>query len=354
MPRSERPQAVRPQASQGAVAGAAPTPSTSVPQEQKLQISGESGQQMHSGACETFDSGIDPERLRAELIAEAGRSSPMLRNGLELSGAWCLRDSILQIPFADSGFAMSFAKESIPFLSGIASRICGRQIRVEFPVPGKAPAASGSPASAAAGKNQAASASVAAASVAGLSSRPPPQAGHLRASGDAAVQPRSSSSPAGTVQAAGQASVRVQPPVPGVPALNVSPPGEVIAQPESPGTGPVPPAPAVAPLFRDDTAEPESYGADPEGVGQPDAGTGIYVVASTNPAEASPPADFVAAFHDTIRERDAAAATASRTSPDASSAEDPVRLVEMVFRGMRIAAPPQKRQDDTSARGRIS
>jgi DNA polymerase III subunit gamma/tau len=83
-------------------------------------------------ACETFGEGIDPDILRAEVIAELGKASPILKSGLAASGLWCIEDGRLVIPFQVMGIDQKMVKDSIGILAESVSRHLGRSLKVEL------------------------------------------------------------------------------------------------------------------------------------------------------------------------------------------------------------------------------
>jgi len=83
------------------------------------------------------------DSLRASVIAELGRSSPLLKTGLASSLPWRLDETSLVIPFR-SGMEESVVRSSVPDIAAKASELAGRRLRVELKVePKRAYAASG-------------------------------------------------------------------------------------------------------------------------------------------------------------------------------------------------------------------
>ncbi len=83
-------------------------------------------------SCESFGEGIDPDLLRAEVINDLGKASPILKSGLAASGVWCIEEGRLVIPFAVMGIEQKMVKDSIGVLAESVSRRLGRSLKVEL------------------------------------------------------------------------------------------------------------------------------------------------------------------------------------------------------------------------------
>ena len=94
-------------------------------------------------ACEAFGESVDPDLLRAEVMADLGKASPILKSGLAASGVWCVEDGRLVIPFSVMGIEQKMVKDSIGALAESVARHLGRSLRVELRIakPGDAPEA---------------------------------------------------------------------------------------------------------------------------------------------------------------------------------------------------------------------
>jgi DNA polymerase-3 subunit gamma/tau len=88
------------------------------------------------------------DTLRASVIAELGRSSPVLKTGLASSLPWRIELSKLVIPFR-SGMDESVVRPSVADIAAKASGLAGRQLKVELivelkkPEPARSAAAAG-------------------------------------------------------------------------------------------------------------------------------------------------------------------------------------------------------------------